>query len=84
MEVNISRERTMKGLDAARARGRKGGRPAGTYNKLASAAAANYYQKNIPVSEILKTLHISRATLYEYLKREGVPYSGFKKGLKKK
>ena len=81
MEVNILRERTMKGLDAARARGRKGGRPAGTYNKLASA---NHYQKNIPISEILKLLHISRATLYEYLKREGVNYKGFKKGLKKK
>jgi predicted DNA-binding transcriptional regulator AlpA len=52
-----------------------------TYNKLASA---NHYQKNIPVSKVLKTLHISRATLYEYLKREGVTYSGFKKGLKKK
>jgi hypothetical protein len=34
--------------------------------------------------EILKLLRISRATYYEYLKREGVNYSGFKKGLKKK
>jgi DNA invertase Pin-like site-specific DNA recombinase len=70
----------MKGLDEARARGSKGGRRIGSYNKV----AASLYQKQTPVSDILKTVHISRATLYEYLKKEGVKYSGFKKSKKLK
>jgi DNA invertase Pin-like site-specific DNA recombinase len=79
LEVSILRERTMKGLDAARARGRKGGRKLGSYNKVTAAAAATLYQKGGSVTEILTTLHISRATLYEYLKKEGVNYKGFTK-----
>ena len=47
MEVNVLRERTIKGIEAARARGIKGGRPAGSYNKKkASAVVALYNQKN--------------------------------------
>jgi len=84
LEISILRERTMKGLDAARARGRKGGRKLGSYNKEAAAYAVSLYQKQKPISEILKTVHISRATLYEYLKKEGVKYSGFKKSKKHK
>jgi DNA invertase Pin-like site-specific DNA recombinase len=83
MEVNLLRERTMKGLQAARARGRKGGRPVGSFNKIKSEAAASLYKKQKPITDILKTLQISRATLYEYLKREGVNYDGFKKNRKK-
>jgi DNA invertase Pin-like site-specific DNA recombinase len=84
LEISILRERTMKGLDAARARGRKGGRKLGSYNKEAAAYAVSLYQKQKPISDILKTVHISRATLYEYLKKEGVKYSGFKKSKKLK
>jgi len=72
MEVNISRERTMSGLAAARARGRTGGRPVGSYNKIAAATAVSMYEKEIPIKKILSTLNISRATLYNYLKRENV------------
>jgi DNA invertase Pin-like site-specific DNA recombinase len=79
MEVSILIERTNQGLEAARARGRKGGRKPGSYNKVTAAAAATLYQKGDPVSDILKTLSISRATLYEYLKKEGINYNGFKK-----
>jgi DNA invertase Pin-like site-specific DNA recombinase len=79
MEVSILIERTNQGLEAARARGRKGGRKLGSYNKVTAAAAATLYQKGDPVSDILKTLNISRATLYEYLRKEGVNYNGFKK-----
>ncbi len=79
MEVSILIERTNQGLEAARARGRKGGRKPGSYNKVTAAAAATLYQKGDPVSDILKTLKISRATLYEYLRKEGVSYNGFKK-----
>ena len=79
MEVSILIERTNQGLEAARARGRKGGRKPGSYNKVTAAAAATLYQKGDSVSDILKTLNISRATLYEYLRKEGVKYNGFKK-----
>jgi DNA invertase Pin-like site-specific DNA recombinase len=74
MEVNISRERTLSGLASARSRGRKGGRPSGSYNKITAAAAVSLYQKNIPISDILFTLQISRATLYNYLKKENYLY----------
>ena len=33
-ETDIIRERTMAGLNAAKARGRMGGRPKGSYNKM--------------------------------------------------
>lgn len=79
LEVSILRERTIKGLESARARGRKGGRKPGSYNKVTAAAAVTLYQKGDSISDILKTLNISRATLYEYLKKEGVNYKGFKK-----
>lgn len=73
MEVEVLRERTLDGLKAARARGNKGGRKHGTYNKLKSAAAATLYKKGNPISEIMKATGIkSKATLYEYLRRESV------------
>jgi DNA invertase Pin-like site-specific DNA recombinase len=79
LEVSILRERTMKGIEAARARGRNGGRKLGSYNKVSAAAAATLYQKGDTITNILNTLKISRATLYEYLKKEGIKYKGFKK-----
>ncbi len=33
MEVNVLRERTIKGIEAARARGINGGKPVGSYDK---------------------------------------------------
>jgi DNA invertase Pin-like site-specific DNA recombinase len=73
MEVDVLRERTMDGLKAARARGNKGGRKPGTFNKLKSAAAATLYKKGDPIAEIMKATGIkSKATLYEYLRREDV------------
>lgn len=72
MEVRVLSERTKDGLAAARARGKKGGRPKGSYNKSKSAAAVTLYNKQLPISDIISTLEISRSTLYEYLRREGV------------
>ncbi|MEP1781759.1 recombinase family protein [Reichenbachiella sp.] len=72
MEVQVLSERTKDGLTAARARGKKGGRPKGSYNKSKAAAAVTLYQRELPISEITETLQISRSTLYEYLRREGV------------
>jgi DNA invertase Pin-like site-specific DNA recombinase len=70
-ERDIIRERTTAGLTAARARGRLGGRPkAQTLNtqKKAALAQSLYDNKNNTIEEICKTLHISRATLYRYIK----------------
>jgi DNA invertase Pin-like site-specific DNA recombinase len=62
-ERNLIRERTAAGLIAARARGRKGGRPKVlTCKKL--SIAQDLYDKRHPIPEILQTLKISRATLY--------------------
>lgn len=57
-------ERTQAGLEAARARGRKGGRPALPPEKVAAiqAMAAG----NRSVSEICRALKIGRSTLYKY------------------
>jgi DNA invertase Pin-like site-specific DNA recombinase len=76
MEVSILRERTKSGLAAARARGRIGGRPKGSFNKLKASAAANLYAKGETVAEITTTLGISSSTLYQYLRREGVTLAG--------
>jgi DNA invertase Pin-like site-specific DNA recombinase len=79
MEVNVLRERTIKGIEAARARGKKGGRPVGSYNKKkASAVVALYNQKNT-INFIEDNLNISRSTIYQYLRKEGVKINGFTK-----
>jgi DNA invertase Pin-like site-specific DNA recombinase len=66
-ERNLIKERTTAGLTAARARGRKGGRPkALTGRKL--TIAQDLYHRRHPIQEILQTLKISRATLYRSIK----------------
>jgi DNA invertase Pin-like site-specific DNA recombinase len=66
-ERNLIRERTTAGLVAARARGRRGGRPkALTGQKL--TIAQDLYDRRHPIQEILQTLKISRPTLYCSLK----------------
>src|SRR5437763_17047745 len=67
-ERDIIRERTQAGLQAARARGRKGGRPKSLTGKKTAMAQALYNDKNNTIDEICKTLNISRATLYRYIK----------------
>jgi DNA invertase Pin-like site-specific DNA recombinase len=69
-ERDIIRERTQAGLSAARARGRKGGRPKALTSKKAQMAEALYKDKNNTIDEICRTLNISRATLYRYIKAE--------------
>jgi DNA invertase Pin-like site-specific DNA recombinase len=68
-ERNLIKERTMAGLKAARARGRKGGRPKlnPSLSKVAMAKKL-YADKTNAIWDICRTLHISRATLYRYLK----------------
>src|SRR5437868_13250423 len=70
-ERDIIRERTKAGLAAARARGRRGGRPkAKTLDTPKKVAIAQhlYNDKTNSIADICKTLNISRATLYRYVK----------------
>ena len=68
-ERDIIRERTMAGLKAARARGRKGGRPKVNQKKL-NEAIALYYSQRMSVKEIQEATGISASTLYRSLERE--------------
>lgn len=67
-ERDIIRERTQAGLTAARARGRRGGRPKSLTSKKAQQAMTLYNDKTNTIDEICRTLSISRATLYRYIK----------------
>jgi DNA invertase Pin-like site-specific DNA recombinase len=58
----------LAGLNAARARGRKGGRPKSLTPKKAQMAEALYKDKNNAIDETCNTLNVSRATLYRYVK----------------
>jgi DNA invertase Pin-like site-specific DNA recombinase len=71
-ERNLITERTMAGLEAARARGRKGGRPRRNPNAGKIAMAKKLYMdRTISIPEILKTLNISKATLYRWVNLGG-------------
>jgi DNA invertase Pin-like site-specific DNA recombinase len=68
-ERDIIRERTQAGLQAARARGRKGGRPKALTPKKAQMVQDLYRNKENSIDEICKTLNISRTTFYRYLSK---------------
>ena len=65
-ERNILVERTQEGLSAARARGRKGGRPA-LDAKAVKRMLALYDSKTMTVAEICETCGVSKTTLYRYV-----------------
>lgn len=66
-ERNLIRERTCAGLKAARARGRKGGRPAKLSAKDIKAIRALLKTAEIPVGEIATRFGIARSTLYRVI-----------------
>ena len=66
-ERNLIRERTQAGLEAARARGRMGGRPKALDASDREIAVKLYKEKNLTVSRICKTMGISKPTLYKYV-----------------
>jgi DNA invertase Pin-like site-specific DNA recombinase len=70
-ERDIIRERTQAGLQAARARGRQGGRPKlpGNARKVVLARKL-YEEQQMTVKDICRDLNISRMTLYRYLRRK--------------
>ena len=66
-ERDIIRERTQAGLQAARARGKKGGRPKVLKDKKIAMAQALYNDTNNSIAEICKKMNILRSTLYRYI-----------------
>jgi DNA invertase Pin-like site-specific DNA recombinase len=66
-ERDIIRERTNAGLQAARARGRLGGRPKALTPKQIRHLQALYDDKSNEIDDILNTFKIGRATLYRYV-----------------
>lgn len=68
-ERDIIRERTMAGLQAARARGRKGGRPRVNEKKL-NYALALYRSQTMSIREIEEATGVSGSTLYRAINKE--------------
>jgi len=66
-ERNLVRERTQAGLNAARARGRKGGRPKVLEPAKRQLAVKLYAEKQHTVVEICRMMGISKPTLYNYV-----------------
>jgi DNA invertase Pin-like site-specific DNA recombinase len=66
-ERNLIRERTQAGLQAARARGRKGGRPHSLDADQRALAVQLYQEKRHTVRQICRMMGISKPTLYKYI-----------------
>ncbi|WP_133135916.1 recombinase family protein [Legionella rowbothamii] len=69
-ERSLIRERTHAGLQAARARGRNGGRPKKLSNDKAKLALQLYEGKQHSINKICEFIGVSKPTLYKYLKEK--------------
>lgn len=70
LERNLIRERTRAGLEAARARGRSGGRPRALNRDTFEMAMQLYQDRKTSVTAICKKLGIKRRTFYHYLRQQ--------------
>jgi DNA invertase Pin-like site-specific DNA recombinase len=70
-ERELIRERTLAGLQSAKARGRKGGRRFQLSKAQVKLAQVSMQNKDTPISDLCKELKVSRQTLYRYLSPEG-------------
>jgi DNA invertase Pin-like site-specific DNA recombinase len=67
-ERDLIRERTNAGLQAARARGHKGGRPSKLSDRECARISELYQSRTLTVQEIADQYHVSRKTIYSSLK----------------
>jgi DNA invertase Pin-like site-specific DNA recombinase len=72
-ERDLILERTVAGLEAARARGRNGGRPSKLDARKLALASRLMRDRETPISEVCEAVGVSRATLYRHLKPDGTP-----------
>lgn len=70
-EREMIRERTIAGLAAARARGRKGGRKFALTKSQLRLAQISMTSRETKISDLCKEICITRSTLYRYLSPEG-------------
>ena len=70
-ERELIRERTIAGIQAARARGRMGGRKFNLTKAQVRLAEASMKNRDTSVTELCKELKITRATLYKYISPTG-------------
>ena len=70
-ERELIRERTIAGIQAARARGRMGGRKFNLTKSQVRLAEAAMKNRDTSVAELCKELNITRATLYKYISPTG-------------
>jgi len=68
-ERNLISERTQAGLEAARARGRKGGRPPTLSHKQQQLAVKLHRERKHSIKEICDMMNISKPTLYSYINK---------------
>lgn len=69
-ERRLIQERTRAGLASARARGRVGGRPPLKSDDPKIITARKMYEnKSLSIDDICKTLNVSRATFFRYVKK---------------
>jgi len=73
-ERDLIQERTRAGLDAARARGRKGGRPT-VLSPVKRKQATRMITDGVPIVEVAQALGVSRSTLYRQLRPMPAPGS---------
>ncbi len=66
-ERNLIRERTHAGLVAARARGKKGGRPKKLSPDKRKLAIQLYQSKQHSIKQMCELLDVSKPTLYKYI-----------------
>lgn len=70
-ERDMISERTRAGLQSARARGRKGGRPSADAEKV-KRALKMYDSKQFSIPEITDATGVSKTSLYRYIRERGL------------
>ena len=70
-ERNVIRERTMAGLQAARSRGRVGGRKQALTAQTLKFVQTAMREREASIAELAKDLKVSKMTLYRHVTPEG-------------
>lgn len=76
-ERDMIKERTMAGLEAARLKGKVGGKPKGLSEEAQKTARVveSLYKEGYAIKRIAEQLKIARQTVYKYLEHRNVPLS---------
>lgn len=67
LEANLISERTKRGLENARARGRFGGRPMVVTDKMLTTAKIMYHDQRLSMREVAQFLGVSKSSIFKHL-----------------